>query len=62
MRASRIALWIYLALAVATLIVQVPIRLHLCSGTPACALSLVKAPVWAAIWPLYWPAYFGVFQ
>jgi hypothetical protein len=62
MRANRIALWVYLAIAAATLVVQVPIRLHYCSGAAECALSLVKAPVWAAIWPLYWPAYLGVFR
>jgi hypothetical protein len=62
MRANRIALWVYLAIAAATLVAQVPIRLHFCSAASACALSLVKAPVWAAFWPLYWPAYFGVFR
>jgi len=62
MRANKIALWVYLGLAAATLVAQVPIRLHLCSGASQCASSLVKAPIWAALWPLYWPAYFGMFR
>jgi hypothetical protein len=59
---TRIVLWIYLALAIATLAAQVPIRLHYCSDASACAWSLLKAPVWAAIWPIYWPAYYGAFR
>jgi hypothetical protein len=58
----RIVVWVYVVLAAATLIAQIPIRLHYCTGAPACAWSLLKAPIWAAIWPIYWPAYYGVFR
>ena|SRR5215213_6836981 len=61
-RPSRIANWIYIGLAVATLIVQVSIRLDQCNGMADCALSMAKAPVWAAFWPLYWPVYFDAFR
>jgi len=62
MRPSRIANWVYIGLAVATFIVQVSIRLDHCNGMAGCALSLAKAPVWAAFWPLYWPVYFDAFR
>jgi hypothetical protein len=61
-RLNRIVLWVYLGLAAATLVAQVPIRLHYCNGAPECAWSLLKAPVWAALWPVYWPAFYGVFR
>ncbi len=58
----RVAIWLYVCIAVATLIAQIPIRLHYCSsGTTSCAVSFAKAPVWAALWPVYWPAFFRGF-
>jgi hypothetical protein len=58
-RPRRIANRVYIGLAVATLIVQVSIRLDHCNGMAGCALSMAKAPVWAAFWPLYLPVYLG---
>ena len=56
----KFALGAYGAVAVATLIFQIVIRLEQCVGLGACALSLAKAVVWSVIWPMYWPAYFGL--
>src|SRR5690349_20832795 len=59
LQASTVANRAYMGLAVLTLIVQVWIRLQHCSGMAGCALSVAKAPLWAAFWPLFWPIYFG---
>lgn len=55
-RILRKALWVYVALAVLTLIFQVYVRMPQCSGTE-CAASMGKAVVWSVIWPASWFVY-----
>jgi len=59
-KTRKLALGVYGAATVATLLFQIVIRLEQCVGLGACALSLVKAAVWSVIWPVYWPAYAGL--
>jgi hypothetical protein len=57
MRATlKKALWVYVALALLTLIFQVYVRIPQCSGNE-CAASLGKAVVWSVIWPASWIVY-----
>jgi hypothetical protein len=51
----QIAGFVYLALALVWLGIQIPIRLVACGGTLSCLGSLASAPFWALIWPVYWP-------
>jgi hypothetical protein len=51
----KIAGFIYLALALVWLGIQIPIRLVACGGPLECLASLLMAPFWALIWPVYWP-------
>ena len=46
----------YVLVAFLTLIFQIFVRSTLCSAE-ACALSYLKAVVWASIWPVSWPVY-----
>jgi hypothetical protein len=58
--AQRVMLGIwgsYAAIAVATLVFQIVIRLQECAGTTACAVSLAKAVPWSVAWPFYWVFY-----
>lgn len=45
---------IYLAVALISLGLQIPLRLDACLGTGGCLASFAEAPVWALIWPAYW--------
>jgi hypothetical protein len=45
---------LYVAVALVTLILQLPHRYPACSATGGCGLSLAKGLVWSAIWPEYW--------
>jgi hypothetical protein len=58
----RILIGAYVAIAIVTFALQIPIRLHYCEGLRACGESLLKAPLWAIVWPLYWPAFLGMFR
>jgi hypothetical protein len=51
----RLAGFVYLAVALIWLGVQIPVRLGGCGGAVSCLASLVTAPFWALIWPIYWP-------
>jgi len=48
---------VYLGAAAVTFGFQSYVRLHQCSGAPACTVSLAKGAVWSAIWPASWPVY-----
>jgi len=48
----RKLLWVYAIAALLTLAFQIWVRTGVCGD--ACALSYVKAIVWAIIWPASW--------
>ena len=55
----------YLAIAIATLLFQLRLRLSTCEGFGECTSSLIKAIVWSMVWPVYWWGYltdFTVFK
>jgi hypothetical protein len=45
---------LYVAVALVTLILQLPQRYPACAATGGCGVSLAKGVVWSAIWPAYW--------
>ena len=53
----RIAMRVYAALAVLTLIFQIYVRYPVCSVAGNCAVSYAKGAVWSAVWPASWVAY-----
>jgi hypothetical protein len=43
----------YVLIGLVTFGAQIPLRYDICAAPASCALTYLKAPVWAAIWPVY---------
>jgi hypothetical protein len=52
---------LYTILGLQAFVFQTFIRLQMCAGIGACAVSLAKGAVWSVIWPIYWFGYFVLF-
>lgn len=59
--AGREWLYLYVGLAVLTLIFQIWVRSYECAGLQDCGLSFAKAIVWSVIWPISWIVYLAGF-
>jgi len=54
MKWIKLLLGVYVAIALATMVLQAPNRFPGCSDAAGCGLSFAKGVVWSAIWPAYW--------
>ena len=48
---------LYAGMGIITLIFQIWVRSHQCTGFEACGLSFLKAGAWSTIWPISWIVY-----